>query len=212
MDFSSDQKTWGINNEYLFGKSFLVTPILNPQYTPEKFITTDENQGWDKKEESKENSLSYVDFTQNKTVKVYLPAGTDWFDFWTNEKHKGGQEIDKTVNFQSIPLYVNKKGGHSIKAYLDKNNSKIIGLNQDLTWANNYTKMYPAAAARIVEKVETFVVPANQNGNFTLTVEPLDPGIVLHKIIIDNGGYEETYLKMNESPYKKINISKYEKF
>ncbi|WP_312172770.1 glycosyl hydrolase 115 family protein [Chryseobacterium sp.] len=96
-----------------------------------------------------------------------------------------------------------KKGGHSVKAYLDKNNSKIIGINQDLTWANNYTKMYPAAAARLVEKVETFTVPANQNGNFTLTVEPLDPGIVLHKIIIDNGGYEETYLKMDESPYKR---------
>lgn len=96
-----------------------------------------------------------------------------------------------------------KKGGHSVKAYLDKNNSKIIGINQDLTWANNYTKMYPAAAARIVEKVEAFVVPANQNGNFTLTVEPLDPGIVLHKIIIDNGGYEETYLKIDESPYKR---------
>lgn len=96
-----------------------------------------------------------------------------------------------------------RKGGHSVKAYLDKNNSKIIGINQDLTWANNYTKMYPAAAARIVEKVETFVVPANQNGNFTLTVEPLDPGIVLHKIIIDNGGYEESYLKMDESPYKR---------
>lgn len=96
-----------------------------------------------------------------------------------------------------------KKGGHSVKVYLDKNNSKIIGINQDLTWSNNYSKMYPAAAARIVEKTETFVVPANQNGNFTLTIEPLDPGIVLHKIIIDNGGYEETYLKMDESPYKK---------
>lgn len=96
-----------------------------------------------------------------------------------------------------------KKGGHSVKAYLDKNNSKIIGINQDLTWANNYTKMYPAAAARIVEKVETFVVPTNQSGNYSLTIEPLDPGIVLHKIIIDNGGYEETYLKMNESPYKR---------
>lgn len=96
-----------------------------------------------------------------------------------------------------------KKGGHSVKVYLDKNNSKIIGINQDLTWANNYSKMYPAAAARIVEKIETFVVPANQNGNFTLTIEPLDPGIVLHKIIIDNGGYEETYLKMDESPYKR---------
>lgn len=96
-----------------------------------------------------------------------------------------------------------KKGGQSIKAYFDKNNSKTIGINQDLTWANNYTKMYPASAARLVEKEETFTLPASQNGNYTLIIEPLDPGIVLYKVVIDNGGYEETYLKMNESPYKK---------
>jgi len=96
-----------------------------------------------------------------------------------------------------------KKGGHSIKTYVDKNEPKTIGINQDLTWANNYSKMYPAAAARLVEKVETFTLPANQNGNYTLTIEPLDPGIVLCKIVVDNGGYEETYLKMDESPYKR---------
>jgi alpha-D-xyloside xylohydrolase len=83
-----------------------VAPILNPQYTPEKFIKTDENEGWNKTDATKENSLSNIDFTQNKTVKVYLPAGSDWFDFWTNEKYKGGQEIEKSVNLQSIPLYV----------------------------------------------------------------------------------------------------------
>lgn len=96
-----------------------------------------------------------------------------------------------------------KKGGQSIKVYFDRNNSKTIGINQDLTWANNYSKMYPAAAARIIEKVETLTLPANQNGNYTLTLEPLDPGIVLHKIVIDHGGYEETYLKMDESPYNR---------
>lgn len=96
-----------------------------------------------------------------------------------------------------------KKGGHSVKAYFDKNNSKIIGINQDLTWVNNYTKMYPAAAARLVEKVEAFTLPTNSNGNYTLKIEPLDPGIVLYKIVVDNGGYEESYLKMDESPYKR---------
>ncbi|WP_100077066.1 glycosyl hydrolase 115 family protein [Chryseobacterium camelliae] len=96
-----------------------------------------------------------------------------------------------------------KKGGHSIKADMNKKDSKTIGINQDLTWANNYSKMYPAAAARLVEKVESFTLPENNNGIHTLTIEPLDPGIVLYKIVIDNGGYEETYLKMNESPYKR---------
>lgn len=96
-----------------------------------------------------------------------------------------------------------KKGGHSIRTYFDKNEVKTVGINQDLTWANNYKKMYPAAAARLIEKVETFTLPINQNSNYTLKVEPLDPGIVLHKIVVDNGGYEETYLKMDESPSKR---------
>lgn len=96
-----------------------------------------------------------------------------------------------------------KKGGQSIKVYFDRNNSKTIGINQDLTWENNYSKMYPAAAARIIEKVETLTLPGNQNGNYILTLEPLDPGIVLHKVVIDHGGYEETYLKMDESPYNR---------
>lgn len=96
-----------------------------------------------------------------------------------------------------------KKGGHSVKAYFDKNDSKTIGINQDLTWANNYTKMYPAAAARLVEKVEIFTLSTNQNGNYTLIIEPLDPGVVLYKVVVDNGRYEETYLKMDESPYKR---------
>ncbi|WP_312902958.1 glycosyl hydrolase 115 family protein [Chryseobacterium taichungense] len=96
-----------------------------------------------------------------------------------------------------------KKGGQSIKAYFDKDNAKIIGINQDLTWANNYTKMYPAAAARLVEKVESFNLPESEDGIYELTIKPLDPGVVLYKTVIDNGGYEETYLKMNESPYKR---------
>ncbi|MDQ1162522.1 alpha-D-xyloside xylohydrolase [Chryseobacterium sp. SORGH_AS 447] len=107
MDFSSDKNTWDINNEYLFGKSLLVAPVLYAQYTPEKIITTDENQGWNKDNTTKkENQDSGMDFTQNKTVQVYLPAGADWFDFWTNQKHSGGQKIEKSVTLQSIPLYV----------------------------------------------------------------------------------------------------------
>ena len=94
-----------------------------------------------------------------------------------------------------------KKGGHSVRVKFDNGEEKQIGINQDLTWANNYSKMYPAAAARMIEKVETFTVPVTELQ--TLSLQPLDPGIVLYKIVIDNGGYEETFLKMNESPYQR---------
>ena len=159
MDFSSDKKTWDINNEYLFGKSFLIAPILNAQYTPEKIVKTDENQGWDKKEESKENSLSNIDFTQNKTVKVYLPAGTDWFDFWTNEKHKGGQEIQKTANLQSIPLYV--KAGSIIPFGPD------VQYATEKKWDNLTVKIYPGADSDFVLYEDEFDNYNYEKGNYT---------------------------------------------
>ncbi|GGG49792.1 glycoside hydrolase family 31 protein [Epilithonimonas arachidiradicis] len=160
MDFSSDQKTWDINNEYLFGKSFLVVPILNPQYTPEKFIKTDENEGWNKTDATKkENSLSNIDFTQNKTVKVYLPAGADWFDFWTDEKHKGGQEIEKSVNLQSIPLYV--KAGSIIPF------GPYVQYATEKKWDNLTIKIYPGADSDFVLYEDEFDNYNYEKGNYT---------------------------------------------
>ncbi len=37
--------------------------------------------------------------------KVYLPEG-QWYDFWTNERHQGGQEITRPVDLATLPLYV----------------------------------------------------------------------------------------------------------
>jgi hypothetical protein len=41
------------------------------------------------------------------------------------------------------------------------------------------------------------------DGTHIVTIRPLDPGMVIYKLIVDAGGYEQTYLKMLESPYKK---------
>jgi len=37
--------------------------------------------------------------------KVYLPAGSDWYDWWTNRKIAGGQWIDATAPIDRIPLF-----------------------------------------------------------------------------------------------------------
>ena len=37
--------------------------------------------------------------------KLYLPPGV-WYDFWTGEKHDGGAEIARTVDLETMPLYV----------------------------------------------------------------------------------------------------------
>ncbi|MFM2288643.1 MAG: hypothetical protein RL684_1786 [Pseudomonadota bacterium] len=37
---------------------------------------------------------------------VYLPIGCDWYDFWSNEKHKGGQWITVHAPIERIPVFV----------------------------------------------------------------------------------------------------------
>ena len=49
----------------------------------------------------------------------------------------------------------------------------------------------------------TITLPNSKDGLFELTIRPLDPGVVIYKVVVDNGGYEGTYLKMQESPYNR---------
>jgi alpha-D-xyloside xylohydrolase len=44
---------------------------------------------------------------QGQTEKdVYLPAGADWYNFWTNEKIAGGRWIKVATPIEQIPLFV----------------------------------------------------------------------------------------------------------
>jgi alpha-glucosidase/alpha-D-xyloside xylohydrolase len=38
--------------------------------------------------------------------KVYLPAGSDWYNYWTNERIKGGQTITVDAPIDTLPLFV----------------------------------------------------------------------------------------------------------
>jgi len=38
--------------------------------------------------------------------KVYLPAGADWYDYWTNQKYTGGQTITAAAPIDQIPVFV----------------------------------------------------------------------------------------------------------
>jgi len=45
--------------------------------------------------------------TQGQTEKdVYLPAGSDWYDFWTNQKYSGGRWIKAAAPIERIPVFV----------------------------------------------------------------------------------------------------------
>ncbi len=38
--------------------------------------------------------------------RVYLPAGTDWYNYWTNERVHGGQTVEVAAPIDTIPLFV----------------------------------------------------------------------------------------------------------
>jgi hypothetical protein len=88
-----------------------------------------------------------------------------------------------------------KKGGHNVAVSFDGGN--------EVTCKNNYLKMYPAGAARIIETVVTLPLQHNADGIHMLTIKPLDPGVVFLKVIVDDGGCEQTNLKMPESLYER---------
>ena len=37
---------------------------------------------------------------------VYLPAGTDWYNYWTNQRVRGGQRIEVEAPIDTLPLFV----------------------------------------------------------------------------------------------------------
>ncbi|PTX91571.1 TIM-barrel domain-containing protein [Opitutus sp. ER46] len=41
----------------------------------------------------------------DNTMETYLPAGTDWYDFWTGKRFKGGATVTKKCPLDTFPLY-----------------------------------------------------------------------------------------------------------
>ena len=87
MDFATDKQALDINDEFMFGKSLLISPVTRAMYVK------------DEKE----------DFSRVQSKEVYLPRGADWFDFWTGNRFNGGQTILKETPLDIIPVFV--KGG-----------------------------------------------------------------------------------------------------
>jgi alpha-glucosidase/alpha-D-xyloside xylohydrolase len=49
-------------------------------------------------------------FSKGATAReVYLPKG-DWYDWWTNEKKAGGQNVSRQVDLATMPIYVRAGG------------------------------------------------------------------------------------------------------
>jgi alpha-D-xyloside xylohydrolase len=80
--------------------------------------------------------------SQGQTTKaVYLPAGSAWYNYWTNERFEGGQTVQVDAPIETIPLFV-KAGsiiplGSAVESTHDKQSIAHVkvyaGANGDFT-------------------------------------------------------------------------------
>ena len=90
-----------------------------------------------------------------------------------------------------------RKEGHRYTLQLDGGSSVEVNYNSRYV-EENTNEMYAIAATRIIETVTT--LPITRDALHHLVIRPLDPGLVVEKVVIDLGGYDPSHLKGNESP------------
>ncbi|MDN0071559.1 hypothetical protein QVN97_05975 [Bacteroides caecigallinarum] len=98
-----------------------------------------------------------------------------------------------------------RKEGHEYSIGFRGSKSERVNFNANLNEnpENIYTIYYPTVARRVVENEVTLSLPASDNGMYVLDFMPHDPAVVLGKIVVDFGGYEKSYLYMNESECRR---------
>lgn len=131
MDFRQDKNTRDNNRQFMFGRNLLVCPVLEPLFTEEKIARTPS--------EAAANQIDNVDWTQRPAYEVYLPAGTDWYDFNTNAKHKGGQTMQTEAPIAYSPLFV--KAGSIVPMVPD------MQYTSERPWDDMTLRVYPGADA-----------------------------------------------------------------
>ena len=137
-DFASDKRVWDMTDEFMFGRSILAAPIVDPQYTEEKVVRTDAMTGWDRRRETGDRRQeSVVDWTAPKTAAKYLPKGADWYDFWTNKRLKGGQNITLETSLDRVPMFV--RAGSILPLGPEM---QYVG---EKSWDNLEIRVYPGA-------------------------------------------------------------------
>ena len=130
--------------------------------------------------------------------------------------------VKSTLDFLNV-------GGFEYTVSLDGSEPKVVNFNKTLVDRQPYmySEFYPTIARRVVEKVVTLPVstPTSAGGDLQssaggdlqssaggdlqsptyheLTLRPRHPGIVFEKIVIDFGGYQPSYLFMDESPHAR---------
>jgi alpha-D-xyloside xylohydrolase len=128
MDFAEDKNALNINDQYMFGKSLLVSPVTKAMYIKPVVRERD--------------TIQVEDFGTIKSKETYLPRGTAWYDFWTGEKLSGGSKVTKQTPLDIIPLYV--KAGSIIPF------GPSVQYAEEKKWDHLEIRIYPGAKGKFV--------------------------------------------------------------
>ncbi len=168
MDFPTDREVWDLNNEYMFGDAFLVCPVTHAQYTPEIEGHIDAMEGWNRTDNKGKQIGSAADFSAPRSTQIYLPAGAQWYDWYSGQLYEGGQRIDYQTRFDEIPLLV--RAGSIVPMQ-----TETVQYATEKAWDNLTLRVYPGA-----------------NGSFILYEDEFD------NYNYENGSYSEIRLSWND--------------
>jgi len=84
FDFPGDRRAAATDDAFMLGPSLLVCPVTEAMYYGRNSAPLD----------------------KAKQRTCYLPAGCDWYDFWTGERHPGGGEVTVDAPLERMPLFV----------------------------------------------------------------------------------------------------------
>ena len=118
------------------------------------------------------------------------------------EVPEGVNEVDVHVITAST-LAFQRMEGHRYTVGFEGQQPVEVNFNGELNEEpeNVYRITYPTVARRVIDKSVNLKV--DKAGVKSLVVSPLDPGVVLQKIVVDFGGYQPSYLFCKESNCKR---------
>ncbi len=148
----------------------------------------------------------YPDFGRTRSAIALTPYSQSTGDAQLNYRFSlpADHPAEATIHvIVKSTLDFTNRGGHEYTVSLDGSEPATVNFNKNLVDRQPYmySEFYPTIARRVVENKVT--LPIGTGEQHTLTIHPKHPGIVFEKIVVDFGGYKNTYLFGNESEVRK---------
>lgn len=133
-----------------------------------------------------------------------VEGATVSYKFTLPQEAKSVKDVKVIVVVKSTLAFADTEG-HKYSVGFRGGDTKTVNFNHNLNELpeNVYTVYYPTVARRVIEKEVTLELPVQSDGIYVLDFKPMHPAIVLEKIVIDYGGYDKSYMYMNESECRR---------